>query len=301
MGEGFAKLLIMTVMLVGSFLAMYHSFNVVKPEGLWRWLIKKKKKSPLREKLLRGPGETLRTEEFNTALSLALQAFIFILLTYIFGFLFINLQEKDAIPLWHIFLIGGYISMFIFYMWKLPKYARSLVSTRLGLDGEIATAQELNQLMLKKYFVYHDFPADNFNIDHIVIGATGVYAVETKTKSKSLTKIGNNYKVSFDGRCLNFPDYKNEEFIIQAKDRAKWLSVFLLKSVGKPIEVIPVLALPGWMVNRDSEDYDVLVINPKECIKKMLRRPSILDEQTIQQVKYQVEERCRTIDLFDPT
>lgn len=293
--------MIMTVMLGGSFLTIYHAFNLVRPEGLWRWFIKKKKKSPLKEKLLRGPGETLRMEEFNTALLLVLQAFLFIFFAYIIGYLFINLQEKGVIPVWHISLIGAYICLFIFFMWKLPKYARSLASTRLGLDGEIATAQELNQLMHNKYFVYHDFPAaDNFNIDHIVIGPTGVYAVETKTRSKSIKKGVDSYKVSFDGRYLNFPGHKNEEFIIQAKNQAKWLADFLLKSVGKSIKVTPVLAIPGWMVDRHSQDASVLVVNPKECIKIIPGRPFVLDEQTIQQVKYQVEERCRTLNLFEP-
>jgi hypothetical protein len=300
MSETLAKVLVMLVMIAGSFLAMFHAFNLVKPEGLWRWLIRKKKKSPLKEKLLRGPGETLRTEEFNTAILFAVQAVLFIFIAYLIGILFVNLKLKGPIPVWHIFLIGAYFCLFIFYMRLLPGYARSLVSTRLGLDGEIATAQELNQLMLSRFFVYHDFPADNFNIDHVVIGPTGVYAVETKTRSKSIKKERNAHKVSFDGKYLIFPDYKNQDFIIQAKNQAKWLSDFLNKSVGKPIKVTPVLALPGWMVDRHTQDTSLYVINPKECAKIIPGRPIILDEQTIQQVKYQVEERCRTLNLFEP-
>ena len=41
--------------------------------------------------------------------------------------------------------------------------------------------------MLQGFHVYHDFPAEGFNIDHIVVGAKGVFAVETKTRSKRTT------------------------------------------------------------------------------------------------------------------
>ncbi|MBN1547047.1 MAG: NERD domain-containing protein [Syntrophaceae bacterium] len=54
---------------------------------------------------------------------------------------------------------------------------------RLGYEGEMATGQELNMLMLEGYHVFHDFPADRFNIDHIVVSPNGVIAIETKAKS----------------------------------------------------------------------------------------------------------------------
>lgn len=56
-----------------------------------------------------------------------------------------------------------------------------------------------------------------------------------------------------------------------------------------------VLALPGWMVERQMNDGNIMVINPKEIIKYVTAKEIILDEQTIQQIKYQVEQRCRTV------
>jgi hypothetical protein len=64
---------------------------------------------------------------------------------------------------------------------------------RIGYDGELATAQELNQLMRHGYYVFHDLQAENFNIDHIVIGPAGVFAVETKSRSND---IGRRFVIS---------------------------------------------------------------------------------------------------------
>ncbi len=44
---------------------------------------------------------------------------------------------------------------------------------RLGYDCELAVGQDLNELIGKGFKIYHDFPADGFNIDHIAIGTTG--------------------------------------------------------------------------------------------------------------------------------
>lgn len=33
--------------------------------------------------------------------------------------------------------------------------------------------------------VYHDFPAENFNIDHVLIDRAGVFAIETKGFTKA--------------------------------------------------------------------------------------------------------------------
>ena len=43
-------------------------------------------------------------------------------------------------------------------------------AVRLGYEGELAVGQELEQFRHDGYYVYHDFPADTFSIDHIVVG-----------------------------------------------------------------------------------------------------------------------------------
>ena len=72
-----------------------------------------------------------------------------------------------------VLIIGGMIR-------KLIKASERLDHLKAGFDAELAVGQELDQLMLSGARVFHDFPAENFNIDHIVISTSGVFAVETK-------------------------------------------------------------------------------------------------------------------------
>jgi len=53
-----------------------------------------------------------------------------------------------------------------------------------GYDAELSVGQELNQLMRQGAVVFHDLPADGFNIDHVLISALGVFAIETKEYTK---------------------------------------------------------------------------------------------------------------------
>ena len=57
-------------------------------------------------------------------------------------------------------------------------------SIKLGRDGERVVAEHLQQLVGAGWRVFHDIQGDGFNIDHVVIGAGGISAVETKTRSK---------------------------------------------------------------------------------------------------------------------
>jgi hypothetical protein len=167
----------------------------------------------------------------------------------------------------------------------------------LGYEGEIAVGQELNQLMRDGYYVYHDFPAEKFNIDHIVVGASGVFAVETKARSKPTSKDRKaDAKVKYDGNCLKFPKGTDIESIQQAKRQAEWLSKWLRSAVGEAVKVRPVVALPGWFVERVASG-GIPVINPKNF--RSIAKPkngSNLSDRMISRIIHQLERKCRDVE-----
>jgi len=170
-------------------------------------------------------------------------------------------------------------------------------SYQLGYEGEIAVGQELNQLMLDGYRVYHDFPAGKFNIDHIVVGVSGVFAVETKARSKPTSKDRRaDAKVKYDGRSLQFPNSTDVQSIEQAKRQAEWLSKWLQRAVGETVGVRPVVALPGWFVERVASG-GIRVINPKNF--RSIAKPkdgNILSGQMISRIVHQLEQKCRDVE-----
>lgn len=168
---------------------------------------------------------------------------------------------------------------------------------RLGWEGELAIAQDLQLLWAKGFRVFHDLPANNFNIDHVVVGPTGVYAVETKAWVKR--GVGDKtHQVIFDGQRLQFPDFSTDEPVRQAKTQAEWLSGFLSKATGIPLTAKPVLCIPGWWVERQRTG-DVVVLSGKNCWKHFIGegRPQVLDDAKIETITYQLEQKCRDVAL----
>jgi len=149
--------------------------------------------------------------------------------------------------------------------------------------------------MLEGCRVFHDFQAENFNIDHVVIAGNGVFAIETKGRSKPDRGRGQeDVLVTYDGQTLQFPTWREREPIEQAKRQAVWLSGWLTKAVGEQVPVKPVLALPGWFVDRKSKDFLIYNgKNPQYLMKITGEKP--LSPEMIQRVAHQLDQQCRDI------
>lgn len=290
------KSLVFPLAILLAAVAIFSVTGLWKRTRLGRKLFQPTRRSPLRDNLLRSPGQTIHDILLDKTLDFASDVwsllFIGVLGLY---FPFLTGWGFPTVVVW---LIFGVLIIWILY--RLRTRSGEIRDLRLGLDGELATAEELSQLMFHGYYVFHDLPGDHFNIDHVVIGPAGVFAIETKTRSKPVGKGKQLAMVIFEDSQLKFPDYQESESIQQAKDQSKWLSEFLRKSVGKAVAVKPVLALPGWLVERRERDPSIMVINPKEAVGYVTSNKVVLDDQTIQQIKYQVEQRVRTVEPYKP-
>ncbi len=146
--------------------------------------------------------------------------------------------------------------------------------------------------------MFHDVPFEDkgakFNLDHVVVGPPGVYAVETKTRRKLAALAGNERAtVTFDGEMLHFPTWSDSHGVKQASDNAATLSNWLSSSTGEPTPVQAILTLPGWWIERKNKGR-VAVLNPKEIrysFPTHVAEP--LSPERIQRIAHQLTERCR--------
>jgi hypothetical protein len=273
--------------------------------GLWKetWLGEMrggspKKRSPLRDNMLRPAGQYLKEELDSATLDLMFYSLLLVVIPYVISAIYLITKTT---PSWSYFVM--YLSLCLagsaLPFLKVQTLSRRRGQLRIGLDGELATGEELNQLMRDGYTVYHDLPADHFNVDHVIIGPAGVFAVETKTRTKPAKDGKNGHRVFVRGSALEFPGFVDDETIGQAKAEARWLSNMLTKGVGKAVSVAPVVSLPGWLVERTSAN-GVTVVNPKETRKLLLGKSVVLDDQTIRQISFQIENRCRSLKPHAP-
>jgi hypothetical protein len=174
--------------------------------------------------------------------------------------------------------------------------ARKLRDMRLGWEAELAAAEELNRLMRDGYHVFHDFPAETFNIDHILVGPAGVFAVETKGRTKLRKGGDKDHVVRYDGQRLMFAGRLDGRPLEQARRQAAWLSKWLRNVTGEAAFVVPALTIPGWFLEVVGKG-DVLVFPPKMARSALtnteLAKP--LSPKRVEQIAAAIERQCRSL------
>jgi hypothetical protein len=255
---------------------------------------------PFTQNLHRAPGQSLlkNLDHLNHEIMIyASYVFIIPILSYAayISDLYIN---KKTSSLFSSGILCAFVLVFIGYsFYRLTGFLHQRRLVRLGYDGEVTVGQQLNQLLRDGYYVYHDFPAEKFNIDHIVVGRKGVFAVETKSRSKpNSDRRKEDATVEYNGRILLFPKWKDTETLAQVKRQSSWLSKWLESAIGEPMAVRGIVALPGWYVKRTSPN-GIPVVNPKQFPSLFAYIQSReLSEETIKRIVHQLEQKCRDVE-----
>ena len=261
-------------------------------------MARRRRRAPIARNLLRDPGHTLREQMDDLAGNIGLEAGLLMMLPTLVLSMFLaqghvrGLASMQRLaPIYAVLTIAA----LAYQLYRLLRASATMDKLRTGYDAELAAGQELDQLMRQGAAVFHDFPAENFNIDHVVISVQGVFAVETKgfTKPNTGDKRA-DATVTFDGKGLRFPNWTTSEPLEQSERQAIWLARWLKSAVGDVVPVLPVLALPGWFVNRIGIG-PVRVFSGRELWRLLKSGDQVLSDQDVQRVVHQIEQRCRTV------
>lgn len=181
--------------------------------------------------------------------------------------------------------------------WQLVKEAGKC---RLGLRGEQAVCEALldSRVLKAGYRSFHDVPGDgDWNLDHVVVGAAGLFVLETKARTKRPGRDGQpKHQVGFNGSTLSFPTWEDHETARQVERNAKWLRTWVEGFGPKEVSIHPVIVIPGWYVTADG-NHPVKAMNsvylPK-FIEGCQRRYSDVE---LRPLIRRLDERCRTLEF----
>lgn len=172
----------------------------------------------------------------------------------------------------------------------------------LGYFGERVVGEHLEPLKAQGWRIFHDVPGSangqGFNIDHVAVGPTGVYVIETKTRRKGEARPGfDDHKVYFDGHVLVWPWGEDSHGLEQTERNADWLSAALFPKIGEFVPVIPVLTLPGWSVEmKPSRDpRRCRVTNPKGLAKFLPTGTNLLVSPQLDEIAAKLDALCRDV------
>jgi hypothetical protein len=175
---------------------------------------------------------------------------------------------------------------------RIWKNYRNIVTLKLGRDGEMIVAENLEILTQEGAVVLHDIVSDGFNLDHVICSLHGIFLVESKTRSKSArgnpTVVYDGKKILVDGKE---PDRNPVE---QATALSKWLEQTLLASTGKRFTVKPVIVFPGWFVEPNPKGVAVWVLNPKALPAFIQNEPITISDSDLHLAVFHLTRYIRT-------
>lgn len=181
--------------------------------------------------------------------------------------------------------------------WQVQRAYKELKPLKQGVRGEQHVGQLLDQHMpALGYRVFHDLPGDEtdtWNIDHVVIGPGGIFAVETKTISKpakgKVNVVCKGDVVTIDGHT---PD---RDPVQQAVGAANRIRAILERETGwLHLPVKPVVLFPGWFIQGSCKS--AWVLEPKAFVKWVANEPEQLEGDKVAKLAARLEEYVRRVD-----
>lgn len=287
----FIPYLIVAAVLLAAFIAV----------ELFRYYTARKgPRAPFSQRLERSPGQSLTARMDALNEELAIQAVSLLAVPLAIYGAYVTYLHFDDHPFdrTETAAVGAIAAVFaggaLFKMFRRLGERRGV---RLAFEGQTTVGQALNRLMLNGYRVYHDVRGADFDIDHIVVGEKGVFAIETGTRSKrTAANRQQDATVAYDGRALHFPGGTDIAMIAQAKRQSKALADWLGRAIGEELNVRAVLALPGWLVKRTAAE-GMPVVNPVQFDSLFEHIPSrCLTPEVVARIVQQLDRKCREAD-----
>ena len=231
-----------------------------------------KNSEPQREKIAFGKGYAKKkSSKYNSILIIGA---IFCLIG-LFGFIVTFLSIL-------ILIIGAGL---IIYAYNSSK------SWNKGIKGEVIVAEYLNQLP-EDYFVFNDvkFPGSYGNLDHVVVGPTGIYVVETKNYGGFFLVKGNEWFYKNGNRVKKAKGQPGKQVMAGSMSLRKFLEDNGINMEGVWINSIVTLINKNFKIEQKPQHYTILF--PSTLTQFILNSKGKIDMNILKEAALLIEPYC---------
>lgn len=193
-------------------------------------------------------------------------------------------------PSWQLWLQFAFLVLAAsFAGWRLVRTVFAYREVRFVRDANVAVGHQLQQISTGANRVFHDVKTSAGVVDHVLVGQTGVYAINVvprRTTRNGSAGLKNNH--------LLFSNGVKPVPIVDITASALRLEKEISKLLGHKIRVRSVIAVPGWNIgNQTSEEH--LLVNERTI--PMLRgwrdQSDYLMNEDVDALQKELTARCR--------
>jgi hypothetical protein len=178
------------------------------------------------------------------------------------------------------------VGLAIFQLGKTIIAARQVKILR---DANIAVGHQLRQISNGIMQVFHDAETTAGIVDHVLVGQTGLYAVNVIAR-----RAPGDGSVRLIGNALQFSNSNNDVTIVDIAAKSRRLEKEFTELLGHKVRVRSVIAAPGWEIVEQTND-DHLLVNERNI--GMLRgwkdNTDHMMNEDVETLKKEMTARCR--------
>lgn len=162
----------------------------------------------------------------------------------IFGIVF-------SVVLWT--LLGGYLFR------KIRRQFQSYRDFRVGREGEEETVEKLRLALDNRWTIFRNLhlPNHNDDIDIVLVGPAGVWAIEVKSSRYTVRIEGKRWELQVKGRWVAIPNNPSEQITTKARllndflkrqGITRWVERAIVLASPQPISNFELSEIPVWLL-----------------------------------------------------
>jgi hypothetical protein len=161
----------------------------------------------------------------------------------------------EGYPSWQLWLQIGFLAFAtIIAVWRLGRTILARRQIKFVRDANVAVGHQLQSIATGANRVFHDVETTAGVVDHVLVGQTGIYAVNVVARRGA--KKGN---AVLDGSDLAFADSDATVAVVDVTASTERLEKEICKLLGHKIRVRSVIAVPGWDIGEQASERHLLV------------------------------------------
>src|ERR1041385_7903509 len=255
---------------------------------------RKQHRPPVSGPLRRLPGESVQ-KELDRILEDQLAAYIYYGLAFwaLVGWEFARRWLAKGFDLGLLIFVATGVSLYCaFRVFRLRRDVRNL---KQAYKAERHVSDLLRPLRGKDYVTFDDLMDETAgwksNIDHVVVGPGGVFAIETKGYSifgKGRIEVGKDGILRLSNKAAHGDPLE------QARSSARKISRHLKSCMRQDFFVQPVLVFPGWEIAMLKSETGVVILNDGTIDEFFSSRERVLTNAQISEICSHLDRSARS-------
>jgi hypothetical protein len=228
-------------------------------------------------------------QNLSSKQSIYMNATVTFVLLFAVAYTFRAQELFAGYPRWQMYaLLAVLVAAALLAAWRLTSTVLARGRVRLQHDANVAVGHQLRQTAPGTSRVYHDVPTSAGIVDHVVVGANGIYAVNVVARRPS-----RKGTVELAENELVFSPSNHTIPIVNLVAKTSRLEREISKLLGHKVRVRSVLAIPGWQIESQNNDRH-LVVNERTLgmLKGWKDRSDHLMNEDVAEIQSDLTRRC---------